>query len=359
MKLLLTGACGFVGSTLARTWSEAGAGHQITGLDSLARPGSETNRLELRRRGVRLLHGDVRSATDFESLPPADFLIDAAANPSVLAGVDGQMSPRQVLEHNLLGTINMLEYCRRHGAGFILLSTSRVYSLPPLARLPMRVVDNAFAPRLDEPAPPGIGAGGVTEEFSTAPPVSLYGASKLASELLALEYGSAHGFPVWIDRCGVLAGAGQFGRPDQGIFAYWINCWRRGRPLSFIGFGGTGHQVRDCLHPADLVPLLDRQMAAGSGGQAPRTVNVGGGLGSALSLAQLSDWCRDRMGPRAVAADHRARPFDVPWLVLDTAAARRAWDWAPQRPAPDVLEEILRHAEAHPSWLETSAGAEA
>ena len=94
--------------------------------------------------------------------------------------------------------------------------------------------------------------------------MSLYGATKLASEQLALEYGSTYGFPVWVNRCGVLAGAGQFGRADQGIFAYWVNSWLRERPLRYIGFGGHGHQVRDCLHPADLVPLIERQMAAGA-----------------------------------------------------------------------------------------------
>jgi CDP-paratose 2-epimerase len=355
MKLLVAGVCGFVGSTLARTWAEAGVPRQITGIDSFARPGSETNRLELRRRGVRVLHADVRSATDCEALPPADFVVDAAANPSVLAGVDGNTSARQLLEHNLLGTINLLEYCRRHRAGLILLSTSRVYSLPPLRGLPVHVTDRAYAPVLDGARPPGLSGEGVAEPFSTEPPVSLYGASKRASELLALEYGGTYGFPVWIDRCGLLAGAGQFGRADQGIFAYWINSWLRRRPLSFTGFGGSGHQVRDCLHPADLVPLLDRQMAAGST-DAPRIVNVGGGRVSALSLLQLSDWCRDRLGPHPVAADGQERPFDVPWLVLDAGAARRTWSWDPQRRTTDVLDEILRHAEANPTWLETSAG---
>jgi CDP-paratose 2-epimerase len=355
MRLLIAGVCGFVGSTLARTWAEAGAPHAITGIDSFARPGSETNRVDLQRRGVRVRHADVRSPTDLEGLPAADFVIDAAANPSVLAGVDGRMSPRQLLEHNLLGTINMLEYCRLQRAGFILLSTSRVYSLPPLARLPVRVLDEAYAPLLDGAAPEGLTDEGVAETFSTAPPVSLYGASKLASELLALEYGSTYGFPVWINRCGVLAGAGQFGRPDQGIFAYWINSWLRRCPLAFTGFGGSGHQVRDCLHPADLVPLLDKQMVAGAS-DSPRTVNVGGGRASAVSLLQLSDWCRDRLGPHTVAADDRERPFDVPWLVLDAAAARRTWNWTPQRRTTDIFEEILRHAEAHPSWLEMSAG---
>ena len=57
---------------------------------------------------------------------------------------------------------------------------------------------------------------------------------------MALEYAAAFGFPLWIDRCGVIAGPGQFGRIDQGIFSYWIYQWQRGKPLSYIGFGGKG-----------------------------------------------------------------------------------------------------------------------
>src|SRR5439155_1011655 len=120
----------------------------------------------------------------------------------------------------------------------------------------------AFRPSETAELPPGVSAAGVREGFSTHAPVSLYGATKLASEALALEYGETFGLPVFINRCGVLAGAGQFGRADQGIFAYWLNMWRQKRPLKYIGFGGQGHQVRDCLHPRDLVPVLEKQFAA-------------------------------------------------------------------------------------------------
>ena len=82
---------------------------------------------------------------------------------------------------------------------------------------------------------------------------------------MALEYGEAFGFPVWINWCGVLAGKGQFGKADQGIFSYWIRSWRENRPLRYIGFEGTGAQVRDCLHPKDLVTVLKKQMVAGTG----------------------------------------------------------------------------------------------
>lgn len=354
MRLLISGVCGFVGAALARALLDARSDVVIAGFDNFSRPGSQTNVDDLRRRGVRLFHGDVRAASDFETLPVAEWVIDCAANPSVLAGVDGRTSSRQLVEHNLGGTINLLEYCKRHRAGFVLLSTSRVYSIAPLAALPVRVEEEAFVPAADGALPTGVTAAGISEGFSTAAPVSLYGATKLASEALALEYADAFGFPCFVNRCGVLAGAGQFGRPDQGIFAYWIHSWARRRPLRYIGFSGTGHQVRDCLHPADLVPLIEAQMTGGgTGGE--RIFNAGGGGDSARSLRQLSAWCARRFGPHDVAADAQPRPFDIPWVVLDSARAAQTWGWRPRRSVEGILADIAAHAEAEPAWLDVSA----
>ncbi|BET69646.1 NAD-dependent epimerase/dehydratase family protein [Opitutales bacterium ASA1] len=354
MHLLITGICGFVGSTIARTLLEARPGLAITGIDNLVRPGSHANIAALKNLGVRLVHGDIRCPSDFETLPAADWVIDSAANASVLAGVDGATSSRQLVEHNLVGTVNLLEYCKSHRAGFVLLSTSRVYSIPPLASLAVVAREGAFTPDASAALPPGLTAAGVDETFSTAAPVSLYGATKLASEALALEYGAAFDFPALVNRCGVMAGAGQFGRPDQGIFAYWIHSWARRRPLKYIGFEGTGHQTRDCLHPVDVAALVLKQIEAASLPSA-RVLNVSGGVSSARSLRQLSEWCAARFGPHTVAADLLPRPFDIPWMVLDADRARSIWKWAPTRSAESILEEIAAHAEAHPAWLELSA----
>jgi CDP-paratose 2-epimerase len=355
LKILIAGSCGFVGLTLARAWHEEACGHELIGTDSLIRPGSETNRRELQGLGVRFIHSDLRSPSDFDSWPAVDAVIEAAANPSVLAGVDGVTSSRQLIEHNLIGTINTLEYCRRTGAAFVLLSTSRVYSILALNNIALEVRDDAFTPAQQHSPVRGLTREGITESFSTTPPLSLYGASKLASEQLALEYGAAYGFPVWVNRCGVLAGAGQFGRPDQGIYTYWLHSWLYDRPLRYIGFSGEGFQVRDCLHPADLRLIIDRQLAAGEGHGLPRVVNLGGGLGSALSLRQLSHWCEERLGSRAVQPAAESRPFDIPWLVLDSSLAQQTWGWAPRRATSSILDEILAHAQAHPEWLALSA----
>jgi len=355
MKILVTGICGFVGSVLARTLREIDPALKILGIDNFIRPGSELNRMELKRRGIEVRHADLRNASDIDALPPADYLIDAAANPSVLAGVDGQTSSRQLLEHNLCGTVNLLEYCKAAKAGFILLSTSRVYAIEPLAQLPVRIANGAFEPDTARPLPPGISENGVAESFSVQPPLSLYGSSKLASELIALEYGATFGFPVWINRCGVLAGAGQFGRADQGIFAYWINAYLRRRPLKYIGFDGTGAQVRDALHPADIAPLLLKQIEKTSQSGVPRIVNVAGGSDRSMSLARLSEWCAQRFGPHEVAVDRTPRPFDIPWMVLDSALAAKTWDWKPRQTLTEILDEIAAHAERHCNWLETSS----
>jgi CDP-paratose 2-epimerase len=350
MKILITGICGFVGSVIARGLREGLPEAVIFGLDNFSRRGCQINREPLEQLGIRVHTGDIRFPADLAALEGADWVIDCAANPSVLAGVDGVTGPRDLLDHNLVGTMNLLEYCRRHEAGFILMSTSRVYSIPPLARLPVAARDDGFVP-LPGADGPGFSARGVSEEFSTEPPLSLYGSSKRCSELLALEYGATFQFPVRINRCGVLSGAGQFGKADQGIFSFWIHSWARRRPLKYIGFEGSGHQVRDCLDPRDIVPLLLRQMEDPSR-PVPAIQNLSGGVENAMSLAQLSRWCARELGPHDVHAELQPRPFDIPWLVLDSGRAARDWGWRPVTALDDILEEIKKHALSHHDWLD-------
>jgi CDP-paratose 2-epimerase len=353
MKVLITGVCGFVGSALAGCLMQRVEGIRIAGMDNLMRPGSETNRTRMDRLGVEFIHGDLRSASDVAALPACDWVIDAAANPSVLAGLSGGASSRRLFEHNLAAFGNLLEYCREHKAGLLLLSSSRVYSIPALAAIPLRVCEQAFALDAAAPLPRGLTADGIGVDFSTAAPISLYGATKLASEIMALEYGAAFDFPVWITRCGVLAGAGQFGTPEQGIFAFWLNAHLRHRPLRYIGFDGSGRQTRDAFHPRDLAALLIAQMrAARSDG--PRIYTAGGGPANAMSLAQLTAWCDERFGPHVPSVDPKPRKYDIPWVAMDNTAAARDFGWDLETPLPAILDEIAQHAGNHPDWLEIS-----
>lgn len=356
MRLLITGICGFVGSTVALALRRLRPEWQISGFDNFCRPGSETNRRRLHEAGVTVSHRDVRCQSDIDALADCDWLIDAAANPSVMAGVGAGATSRQLMEQNLLGAVNLLEFARRCKAGFILLSSNRVYNIPALTNTPLKVVDDAFTLDTSKPHPAGLSEHGISEALSTAPPVSLYGATKLASEILAFEYSQAYGFPAVVDRCGVLAGETQFGVPDQGIYSYWIRMYASRRPLKYLGFNGSGHQVRDALHPDDLAELLilqveNAEVATG------KIWNVGGGPANAMSLAQLSRWCAANFGAHTVVADGTPRPFDVPWMVMDNRRAETAFNWRPQITLAKILAGIAAHHQQNPHWLELSSKA--
>ena len=348
MKILITGICGFAGASIAKMLLQSHTNLEILGLDNFARKGSELNISELMDLGINLIRGDIRSQSDINGLPKVDWVLDCAANPSVLAGIEGQSSSRQLLENNLLGTINLLEYCKSHKAGLILLSTSRVYSASELATLPVESSDDRF--ELQDCDVNGASSLGISEDFPTTAPLSLYGASKLASETLILEYGECFDFPVWINRCGVLAGAGQFGKADQGIFSFWIHSFRENKPLKYIGFNGTGHQVRDALHPKDLVFLLSRQMLEPDW-EAPKIINLGGGVEDSMSLKELSKWCEDRFGQNEVLATKEERPMDAPWIIMDSSVAQNSWKWQPRIGINQILEDIANFADDHPEWL--------
>ena len=355
MHILITGICGFVGSTIALALRRLRPDAKVSGIDNFYRPGSETNRLHLQKEGIQVWHKDIRCASDVDTLPDCDWIVDAAANPSVMAGVGGSgASSRQLMEHNLIGGINLLEYAKQRKAGFILLSSNRVYNIQALTQIPLKLVDSAFVFDDSKPAPAGVTERGLNEEFSTAPPVSLYGATKLASETLAFEYGQVFDFPVVVNRCGVLAGEAQFGVAEQGIYSFWIRSYATRRPMKYLGFDGTGLQVRDAVHPNDLAALVLLQMdqAKVSSG---RIWNVGGGAANAMSLAQLSRWCAREFGEHTVQPDGTPRKFDVPWMVMDNENVTKAFGWRPKVSLEQILSGIAEHHRRNPNWLELSS----
>ncbi|HEY9772484.1 MAG TPA: NAD-dependent epimerase/dehydratase family protein [Planktothrix sp.] len=353
MTIFIAGICGFVGTSITRFLLEQRPHLQIVGIDNFSRAGTFTNQQILTKLGVKVFHGDVRENSDLAALPKLSWVVDAAANPSVLAGVDGKASTLQTVQNNLYGTVNQLELAAQNNAGFTLLSTSRVYGIKALQEVPLIVKDDAFKLDIDRVGPiKGLTANGIAEDFSTEAPISLYGSTKLSSEILALEYKEIYKIPVYINRCGVLAGAGQFGRPDQGIYSFWINAYQKKRPLKYIGFNGQGHQFRDCFHPRDLARLLLKQMDAGTAG--PSRCNLGGGLDNGMSLLQLSKWCHDRYGAHEITHSAQERLFDVPWVAMDTSRATSEWDFKLDVSLHDILTEIAVHAEQNPNWLEVS-----
>ena len=122
--ILITGGAGFVGSSLGIRLKGQYPEYQVIAFDNLKRRGSELNLTRLREAGVSFIHGDIRNYEDFDALPEIDAIIEASAEPSVLAGVDG--NPDYVVNTNLLGTANCLKFARKNDSDFVFLSTSRI-----------------------------------------------------------------------------------------------------------------------------------------------------------------------------------------------------------------------------------------
>lgn len=351
MKILITGIAGFVGSRLAEYFKTHHSSIEIVGIDNLSRKGSEFNLPFLQKLGCKFIHGDIRNKEDVTDLPAVDWIIDCAANPSVLAGIQGGTS--QLISHNLGGTLQLLEKCRIDNSGFVMLSTSRVYSIEALNQIPLHSVGNRFGVNAAMPFPNGFTAKGITSEFSTDAPISLYGATKLASEIMALEYAYTFNIPVWVNRCGVIAGAGQFGKIDQGIFSFWIYQWLTQKKLSYIGFEGSGHQVRDFFSPSDLGNLIGKQIDS-EAKNIPKIINVGGGLESSMSLKQLNQYCIEKFGfPKDIVPGKESRPFDIPYYVTDNTDAQRYWNWQPQETKVGILDDIFDWANANKTLIES------
>ena len=347
-RVLITGGAGFVGSNLAVLLRQRFPVIHCTAFDNLKRRGSELSLLRLRQQGVHFVHGDVRCAEDLEALEPFDLLIDCSAEPSVYAA--HEENSFYVLDANLVGTIRCLEAARRHGAAFLFLSTSRVYPIHALNAL--RYAEEATRFQLAERQDvSGATMAGIREDFPLAGPRSLYGASKLAGELLLQEYVFQYGLKGLINRCGLLAGPWQMGKVDQGVVALWVARHHFVRPLQYIGFGGEGKQVRDILHVADLFELIVQQMEASFCWDG-RIYNVGGGLVGSVSLCELSLLCREATGHVApLSGRPETSPLDVRIYVTDSGQVRKDFNWEPKRSPMTIVADICAWLRDHEDAL--------
>lgn len=351
--ILVTGGAGFVGSHLATRLKRDREGAQVVAFDNLKRRGSELALQRLAAAGVAFVHGDVRQAADLAEVGAFDLMVDCSAEPSVHAGYDG--GAEYLVDTNLGGTARCLEAARRHGADVVFLSTSRVYPIAGLRGLPLERVGD----RLDVAADavgPGWSHAGIARDFPLDGARSLYGTTKLASELLVHEYGAMYGLRTVVDRCGVLTGPWQMGKVDQGFFVLWAARHLYGGPLAYMGFGGEGLQVRDVLHVADLHALLDRQLAD-LDRHAGCTYNVGGGRDLSLSLRELSARCGARTGSdKEIGGVADTAPADVPWYVTDAGAVRAATGWVPEHGIDAIVEDVFRWLTDHRNLLEPILG---
>ena len=346
--IAILGGAGFVGSSLAIGLKHTRPELEITCIDNLRRRGSELNLPRFRREGISFHHADIRIASDLASNAlAADTYIDCSAEPSVLAGYD---NPAYVVETNLLGTVNILELARRNRARMMFLSTSRVYSVPALRALRFSEGPTRFTLAADQ-SQTGASQNGIDERFTTSGQRTLYGTTKLASELLIEEYRASYGVGSIVNRCGVLAGPWQMGKVDQGVFVLWLAAHYFEKPLSYIGYGGSGKQVRDLLHVEDLVTLIHHQLNHFSDLEGS-LFNVGGGLTNSLSLLETTELCRELTGKTVpIAGVREERQGDVPCFITDSTQVVMKTGWRPRLDPRKTLTDIRDWIAEHESLL--------
>jgi CDP-paratose 2-epimerase len=338
-----------VGANLAVGLAEGHPDWEIVALDNLYRRGSELNLARLGEAGVEFVRGDVREPDDLAAITPPNAIVECSAEPSALAGLGDDAG--YLFHTNLTGAFNCLELARRTGAAFVFLSTSRVYPVEPLRSLSYTETKTRF--ELDPNQPfPGASDAGIAEQFPLTGARTLYGTTKLAAELLVAEYAAAFGLRTVVDRCGVISGPWQMGRVDQGVFMFWMLEHYFRRPLRYIGFGGSGKQVRDLLHVDDLVELIDEQLS-GIDAWSGATVNVGGGRACSLSLVEATGICRELTGNEVpIEPEPETRPGDVPIYISDCRRLVERASWRPRRSARDILEDIYRFIDADAATID-------
>jgi CDP-paratose 2-epimerase len=341
-SILITGGAGFVGSSLALHLKSRLPNTRVVSMDNLYRRGSELNLPRLQGAGIQFVKGDIRHADDFPA-GPFEFIIECSAEPSVLAGYGG--SPDYLMETNLMGTYRCLEQARQWQSKTIFLSTSRVYPISVLEQHPWTEQPTRFA--WQDKAGAAISSRGVSERCPMTAARSLYGWTKFASESLIEEYRSGFGLRAVINRCSVIAGPWQMGKVDQGVVALWVFRHYFGKPLKYIGYGGTGKQVRDMLHVADLCDLVTEQMAHFEVWEG-WLGNVGGGLDISASLQELTVACQRVIGRQVpVGGETENRPADLRIFLADSSKLFSRTNWRPRHRVEKIVLDVFNWVRAH------------
>jgi CDP-paratose 2-epimerase len=266
-----------------------------------------------------------------------------------MAGVTS--SPQYLLDTNLVGAINCFEMARKNNADVVFLSTSRVYPVKTLNSLDFKEEETRFS-LTNQQTIPGASEKGISEDFPIAGVRTLYGSTKLSAELILEEYVENYGIRAVIDRCGLITGPWQMGKIDQGVIVFWMAHHFFQKPLSYIGFDGSGKQVRDLIDVEDLFELLLVQLSSIEK-YSGRTYNVGGGSDHSLSLLELSNQCQKITGNTVdIQKNPQTRPGDLRIYISDSGKIIEESGWKPKKSVEQTLSEIYRWLSDNKNELE-------
>ncbi len=348
MKILVTGGAGFVGSTLCIQLKAKYPSYEIVAFDNLKRRGSELNLNDFRQSGIEFVHGDIRNAEDLAAVGAFDVLVEASAEPSVMAGLDSD--PTYVINNNLYGSINCFNACLKNKAKLLFLSTSRVYPIEAIEKAEFIEEPTRFS--FTNQKFEGISPAGISEKLSLDGARSFYGTTKLSSELFIQEYAAFYGLKAAITRFGVIAGPRQMGKTDQGVVTLWMAKHYWNQSLKYIGYGGTGKQVRDILHVADVVDLIDLQIHEIEKFEG-RIFNAGGGIENSASLQEMTAICEKITGNKIqIGSEIQNRPADLRIFITDNTLIEKETGWRPTKSVEQVFKDIYDWIRGNEAQLE-------
>ncbi len=336
MKILITGGCGFVGTNLALFLKQKK--HKISSLDNLSRKGSKYNLKLLNNEKIKNYRIDIENERKILKIPKFDLIIDCCAEAAVEVSKNNF---EKVINTNLVGTINILKKAKIDKSKIIFLSSSRVYPINSLKDL----VDKKKLKK-------SLKINKMFNENSNINgPKTIYGVTKLASEMFIEEFSYAFKMKYIINRCGVISGPLQFGKQDQGFISLWI--WRHlmKKKLSYIGYEGLGNQVRDVLHVDDLSELINIQIK--NLNKVNNTLfTVGGSKKSYTSLKKLTEICQKITGNKlSMSKIKKTSIYDIPYFITDNSKVTRAYGWRPKKNISNIIKDTYRWLKINKSNL--------
>lgn len=342
--LLVTGSAGLIGSESVRLFS--GKGLDVVGIDNDMRarffgPEASTRisqeRLQAQIKTYRHVDADIRDKDAMTALfhhygNSISLVIHTAAQPSHDWAA---REPATDFEINAVGTLVLLELVRQHApeAVFIFTSTNKVYGDRP-NELPLSERESRW--ELDENHP--FAEHGIDESMSIDQSThSVFGASKVAADVLVQEYGRYFGMRTACFRGGCLTGPGHAGAQLHGFLSYLMKCCVTGKHYTVFGY--SGKQVRDNIHSVDLVNAFWHFY------QLPKSAavyNIGGGRHVNCSMLEAVAACEKIAGRRLTCSYEEAnRVGDHIWWISDTRRFRRDYpEWGLQYGLTEILSEI-------------------
>jgi CDP-paratose 2-epimerase len=340
-NILVTGSSGLIGSEAVEYFDRQG--HRVVGVDNNMRreffgPSGDTlwnlERLKSVTRRFTPVALDIRDRDGVMALfreNPFDLIIHCAAQPSHDKAADIAVLDFEV---NALGTVNLLEATRQHcrEAVFIFMSTNKVYGDAPNEK-PMRELETRFD--FADPAD----FEGIDETCRIDQSLhSLFGASKVAADIYAQEYGRYFGMNVGIFRGGCLTGPSHSGVELHGFLSYLVKVGLSGQ--SYTVFGYKGKQVRDNIHSYDVVRAFEEFARNPRPGE---VYNLGGGRANSVSVLEAIARVEALTGRKINwTYSDQARKGDHICYISNLAKLRSHYPgWSVTRSLDSILEEMV------------------